>query len=204
MLRGSPLSSTPFPGRSAPGDQRGAGFKGPDEPLWQVSPRKRLCWGQTPGQTQARSVALCSPLCSRAGSALPSHKEAFVLLGGGGGGEAGLSSSDAQPAGSWALLCPAGVGTAVAPAFLALTAPIPGDAQASLPACPVPRQRGFWGGEERLPAKGRWHSGLTLGASATLFHPLGFHPLLSSADELSEDAEAHAPSALSNTSDSRP
>lgn len=52
-LRDSSLEQHAFPrllGRL--NGPRAAGFKGPDEPWWQVSPRKCLCGEQTPAQTQ--------------------------------------------------------------------------------------------------------------------------------------------------------
>lgn len=101
----------PFPrllGRMT--DQGGAGFKGPDEPLWQASPWKRPRWEETPGQTK-RATWFFIPathLPEQNLPALPSHasrhREASVLSDGGGqwawdySFSAGLSSLDTQPA----------------------------------------------------------------------------------------------------------
>lgn len=198
MLRGSPLEQHPFPrlqgtwvtrgmqaskarmspcGRSAPGSACDVnGHLDKHKPAaWLFIPAPLF-----PGQTSVPSQA--SP-----------HREAFVLSGAGEGG-----SFLCRHSASWGIWAPA----------LSSRGPF-----ISCPNCPsweilrrpfqpavCPGRVGS-GGRRKPSSKGELHSDLRLGASATLFHRLGFHSLrFLRGTSCLRTLRLTAPSALRNSS----
>lgn len=180
VLRGSPLEQHPFPRLQGTWVTRG---------MQASKARMSPCGRSAPGSACDVNRHLdkhkpsvwfffqlhCSLSKPQSYLLRPHHRKRPLCCRG--PGRAGLSSSDTQAAGASAPALSSRGGHCSGP-FISCPHSAPHGRFPGVPSSPLCAQAEWaLGAEGNLPAKVSWHSGLRLGASATLFHRLGFRPL---------------------------